>query len=217
VIRDVIAQYDLAELIRSSKRTLPNSNDSVKQAAEIADAALPQEIAQDKPVVTAIKFGRAKLLDMIREESKRRLVEQGEGEEDIGGAIEIVDVGVSQVMFVESVRQNTFDRWISERGAISMGILKEGETRKAMIINAANAEVQKIEGRGQKEASEIRGKVDAEMIRRYAEAISQVGDFYTFTRTLSAYESAINKDSRMILSTDNEFLKMIQALGEGKK
>ncbi len=51
-------------------------------------------------------------------------------------------------------------------------------------MNQAKAEVAKIEGEGQQRSSEIRGKTDAEVIRRYAEAIQTAGDFYTFTRTL---------------------------------
>ena len=83
---------------------------------------------------------------------------------------------------------------------------------KQAIINRTRAEVQKIEGEGQQQANQIRGEIDAEIIRQYARAIREVGDFYTFVRTLEAYEKAIGTDTRLILTTDSEFLQLLKKL-----
>ena len=214
-IRDVIGQYDLAEVVRTTDRALPSTDDSlalVTELTEINKDALPEELKTlEKPVQpSSIQIGRTKLLDLIRAETQKRLTETVEEGGADGVAIEIIDVGISQLMFVESVRQKTFDRWVSEREAISMLIVKEGEKKKAKILNAARAESEKIEGLGQKEASETKGKADAEVIRKYAEVIGKDPEFFSFIRTLQAYEKSIGKDTRLILSTDSEFLHLLK-------
>jgi modulator of FtsH protease HflC len=214
-IRDVIGQYDLAEVVRTTDRPLPSTDDSlalVTELTEITKDALPDELKSlEKPVQpSSIKLGRTKLLDLIRAETKKRLTETVEEGGADGVAIEIIDVGISQLMFVASVRQKTFDRWVSEREAISMLIVKEGEKKKAKILNAARAEGEKIQGMGQKEASETKGKADAEVIRKYAEVIGKDPEFFSFVRTLQAYEKSIGEDTRLILSTDSEFLRLLQ-------
>jgi modulator of FtsH protease HflC len=213
-IRDILGKYDLSELVRSTDRKLPGPDDSLALVAELSvDAgALPDELKSKPEPLQQLKLGRQKLMDLIKLETQRRLTDQRDGEESLGGAIEVIDVGLSQVMFVESVRQKTFDRWISEREAISMLIVKEGEQKKAKILNAAKAEVEKIEGLGQKEASELKGRADAEVIRKYADTINEVGDFYSFVRTLEAYEKSMGKDSRMIFTTDSDFFRLLKTL-----
>ena len=156
-----------------------------------------------QPQVSRIRIGRSNLLDEIRDEAVRR----GEA----GAGIELVDVGISQVQFVSVVREKTFDRWIEERRAISARIENVGRKESQEIVNKANADAERIIGEGQRKASETRGTADAEVIRRYAETINKVGDFYTFVRTLEAYEASITSDSRMIMTTDSEFLNLLKA------
>lgn len=217
-IRDVLTQYDLVEVVRSTDRPIPSSSDYSQSAAEAAAAASDQEVAATLAqagggqTILSIETGRSKILAQIKEEATRRLARQSEDGADAGRGIELVDVGISQIDFVDSVRSKTFDRWIAEREAISARNTNEGERLKAKIINETKAEVQRIEGEGQKIASETKGEADALAIQRYAEAINEVGEFYTFSRTLEAYENALNKDSRMILTTDSDFFDLLKKL-----
>ncbi|QEG38759.1 protease modulator HflC [Roseimaritima ulvae] len=212
-IRDVISQYDLAELVRSTDRPIPKSSD-YKTPAVAADVA-PLDDAIDLPVDDAtqieIQHGRPKLIAEIKAKAQERLSQQV-GADSGGRGIELLDVGISQIDFVESVRIKTFDRWIAERDSVSARNTNEGERLKQGIINEAKAEVERIEGEGQQKASEIKGAADAKVITRYAEAINTVGDFYTFQRTLEAYEKAIGQDSRMILTTDSQLLQLLKEL-----
>jgi modulator of FtsH protease HflC len=208
-IRDVITQYDLEEIVRSTKREL-NVGDvpAIAEtdrllpgvAVELADAS-----RQKQP--KRIEFGRTEILDRIKREAQKRLAASVENESSARG-IELIDVGISQIGFVDSVRKKTFDRWVAERQAISAKNVNEGERLKSAIINETNAEVAKIEGEGQQKASEIKGRTDADIIRRYAEAIQKTGDFYVFVRTLEAYEKSIQSDSQLILSTNSPFFRL---------
>ncbi|WP_164100928.1 protease modulator HflC [Candidatus Laterigemmans baculatus] len=217
-IRDVLTQYDLVEVVRSTNRPIPSSSDYSQAAAEAAAAVADDEIAArlaqagEGQAALEIETGRRKILAEIKAEATRRLARQSDLEGDLGRGIELVDVGISQIDFVDTVRAKTFDRWIAEREAISARNVNEGERLKAQIINETKAEVQRIEGEGERIASETKGKADALAIQRYAEAINEVGEFYTFSRTLEAYENAISKDSRMILTTDSDFFDLLKKL-----
>ncbi len=211
-IRDFMGTYDLIEMVRSSDRPLPKIDETLATLID-NNASTDLQLSADQPMTGAhgpVKFGRQKLLQKILEEVQSRLDEQDD--DDTEPAIEIVDLGVSQVMFVDTVRQRIFDRWISEREAISIKIVKEGEQRKAKILNAARAEVAKIEGLGQKQANELRGRADADVIHQYAEVVKEAGDFYHFTRTLQAFESSIGPDSQLILTTDSDFFRMLKSM-----
>ena len=45
---------------------------------------------------------------------------------------------------------------------------------------------------------------------RYARSMNADPEFYEFVRTLDAYKKSIPADSRLILSTDSEFLKKLR-------
>jgi len=217
-IRDVITQYDLEEIVRSTNRELLISDIGLGNTMEQLPTGVPPELlekaAESKP--KGVRFGRTEILNRIKTEAHRRMASTG-SEADTGRGIELIDVGISQIGFVDSVRRKTFDRWVAERQVISAKNVNEGERLKAAIINETKAEVAKIEGEGEQKSSEQKGKTDADVIKRYAEAIQKTGDFYTFVRTIEAYEKSIGPDSQMILSTDSPFFKLFREMEQENK
>jgi modulator of FtsH protease HflC len=211
-IRDVVTQYDLEEIVRSTNRELSISEVGLGNTLEQLPVGVPVELIEkatnSKP--KGVRFGRAEILNRIKTEAHRRLAATGSDTDVTGRGIELIDVGISQLGFVDSVRRKTFDRWVAERQAISAKNVNEGERLKAAIINETKAEVSKIEGEGQQKASEQKGKTDADVIKRYADAMEKTGEFFTFVRTLEAYEKAIGPDSQMILSTDSPFFRLFK-------
>lgn len=211
-MRDVITQFDLAEIVRTSDRALYTSSGQVGTEPGAPNVDV-EPTAEVRRVRMNIQHGRQVILKQIKEDCQSLLAGEVDSATGEGGrGIELIDLGISHIEFVESVRVKTFDRWVAEREAISARNINEGKRMQQAIINQAGAEVQQIVGQGQQRANEIRGTVDAEVIRKYAEAIEKTGEFYTFVRTLEAYETAISKDTRLILTTDSDFLGMIKQL-----
>ena len=209
VIRDIVTQYDLEEIVRSSDRPLPvadNSTNNFGAMKPLADITIT-EPANAKP--KKIQIGRPEILSRIKTEAQKRLAESADLKSN-GRGIEILDVGISQIGFVDSVRKKTFDRWIAERQSISSRNSNEGERLKANIINETKAEVEKIEGEGEQRSSGIRGETDAKIIKLYADAMQQTSEFYTYVRTLEAYEKGMTGNTQLILSTDSPFFKIFK-------
>jgi len=210
-MRDVITKYDLEDLVRSTDREMKMAQlETGEGELEILQAVLPEaELAASTPKTRGL-VGREEILKKINTAARHSLLANVDDSEAGARGIELVDVGISHIDFVETVRRTTFLRWIAERDSFSAHNVKIGEQQKQEILNKTNAEVERIQGEGQRQASILRGTADAQVIRRYADAISEVGDFYTFVRTLEAYEKSINNDTELILTTDNEFLRQLQ-------
>src|SRR5262249_1741940 len=110
--------------------------------------------------------------------------------------------------------------------ANSEGIYKRMQTertREANQFRAQGAEdAQKIRADADKErtillatahkqADITRGEGDAQATRIFAEAFGQDADFFQFYRTLQAYRKTLSaKDTSMVLSPDDEFLKYME-------
>ncbi len=92
--------------------------------------------------------------------------------------------------------------------------LRSEGTELATVIRAeAEAERTTILSEAQKQAERIRGEGEAEAIRIYAEAFGQDPEFYQFLRTLEAYDDVITPGTTLILPSDSELLKYLDADG----
>lgn len=218
--RDAITRHNLAEVVRSSDRELTYSflleafKDQTDGTAAPVVVELPEQMAVD--AVERVTKGRQTIIDEIRSDAQRRLASDGTaaGTAQTGRGVELVDVGISRIEFVQQVRDAAFNRQIAFMESIASKYTAEGELRKQEILNRTLAEVQKIQGEGVQEANVLRGNVDAEIIDLYAKAMSEAGDFFRFVRTLELYSTSLGGDTRLILSTDNDLLRLLKGIGE---
>ena len=146
---------------------------------------------------------------MITESVRARLEGREEGEIDRG--ITLVDVGLSNIGFVPTVREAAFERLRAFMDSIASGYTSSGEQRKQEIINQTNAEVEEILGQGEQEARVIRGEAEAAIIKDFASAIEETDDLYKFLKTLELYEKSLTGGTDIIMTTDNELLRLLQS------
>jgi len=235
-IRDVIGANKLVEAVRTTARPLPpmfqeekleglsDSEASLQTGSDDAQPTKRQEerIGEqrtgDVSSVTQragqekIEVGREKIVQLIKKAVQEKLAEPEEGEEIGERGIELVDVGIAKIDFVDTVRDAAFERLIAFMESIAQKNEAEGQRAKQEILNQTSAQVQQIEGEGKGEANRIRGEVDARIIQMYADAIKQTGEFYNFVRTLEAYKKAMGSGTRLILTTDSEMFKLLKAV-----
>ena len=222
--RDTITTNNLAEIVRSTNRTMTYTLGLPPELVARAGAPGPKPAGSEPDQAMldfivppeakeSVALGRLKIIDQIKQTAQHALAGDGQGQ---GRGIELVDVGLSRIEFVPQVREAAFDRAVSLMEAIATKTISEGEQRKKEIINKTQAEVQKIEGQGKQEASILKGRVDAEIIDAYAKAIREAGEFYNFTRTLEVYKESLKGGTRLILTTDSDLLRLVKALEPAK-
>lgn len=184
--RNAVARYNLIELVRNSNR---NPED------------IPIEAEEEEVILNVIEKGRDQVSREILERAAGRTADLG---------IELLDLRIKRINYVEEVQKDVFARMIAERQRIAELYRSQGQGEAARIEGERERDLQRIQSEAFKTAEELRGKADAEATDIYAEAYSRDADFYAFTRSLEAYEKVIDPSTTLILGTDNEFLKYLE-------
>lgn len=209
-IRDEVTGHDLAEAVRSTSRELTYSFRFVLPEMKTGGAAVEAPIQPGAQAT--IQFGREAIMESIKASVRKRLEGNAEGEFDRG--VELVDVGISHIGFVPAVREAAFERLKAFMDSIASGYTNSGEQRKQEILNRTQAEVEEILGTGEQQSHIIRGQVDAEIIDKYAAAITETGDLYNFLKLLELYENSLAGNTRLILTTKSEIFQLLKDSGQ---
>lgn len=191
-VRNFITSNRLIEAVRNSDRELDTFEEEV--ASDDAD---------DKynPSTYFITMGRSMINKGILNQAKPKLTTFG---------IELVDVQIKRINYVEQVRKSVYGRMIAERKQIAEKFRSEGKGEARKILGEKERDLKQITSEAYKTAQEIKGKADAEATRLYAEAFGLDPEFYSFTRTLDVYNEALSGNSSLVLSTDSEIFKYLK-------
>jgi membrane protease subunit HflC len=190
VVRDQVSGSELVELVRSASWVVPEGEVLAEVPAEVREE-LKKEVVR----------GREELTRTILTEARKVIPQYG---------IELVDVRIKRLDYVESVREKVYARMISERKRIAAQFRSEGEGRSAEILGTMEKELRQIRSTAYRRVQEIRGKADAEATRVYGAAYGGDPEFYAFSRTLEAYKEAQNKNSVVILTTDSDYYRYLK-------
>jgi modulator of FtsH protease HflC len=147
------------------------------------------------------RLGRDKLTALIVKRAQENLPNLG---------IELVDVRIRRINYVERVQQEVYKRMISERQRIAAHFRSEGDGESARIRGEKERELDRVRSEAYRRAQEIIGKADAEAAGIYAEAYSRDGEFYGFYHTLEAYKQTLQKNSSLVLTTDSDFYRYLK-------
>jgi len=186
VTRDLITSNLLLAVVRNTNREM--------NIGEIDIPAPDQE---------QIGLGRSDITAQILERASEQMPRYG---------IELVDVEIKRINYVEEVRLKVYERMISERRRIAERYRSEGQGESAEIRGQKEKELQKITSEAYREAEEIRGNADAEAAAVYAQAFGRDPEFYSFWKSLESYRATIGGESSVILTTDSDYLKYLKRI-----
>ena len=186
VTRDLITSQDLIEVVRNTNRHM-EEDESFEVVTEQA----------------VIEMGRAEIANRIFESAALQMPRYG---------IELIDVEIKRINYVEEVRRKVYERMISERQRIAERYRSEGEGESAEIRGEKEKELQRITSEAYRIAEEVRGDADAEATRIYAEAFGRDPEFYSFLRTLESYKETMGAESTIILTTDSDYFKYLKSM-----
>jgi modulator of FtsH protease HflC len=191
-VRNFITSYPLIETVRDTNRELDTFEAGLGHTKEEARA------------LGKITEGRGKITQGIMAQAQPKLKDFG---------IELVDVQIKRLNYVEQVRKSVYARMIAERKQIAEKFRSEGEGEARVIEGNRDKELKKITSEAYKTAQEIMGKADAESTMIYAQAYENDPDFYSFVKSLDVYQNAMDSKSFLLLSTESDFLKYFKGYG----
>ncbi len=131
--------------------------------------------------------------------------------------VRIVDVRIKRIEFPPKVSDKIFRRMETERTRIAKELRAQGNESAAKITAEADRQVTILKADAFKEAEEIRGKGDAKAANIYALAYGINKEFFTFYRSLNAYQNTFGSASDiMVVEPDSDFFDYFKNI-QGQK
>ncbi len=186
--RNAVASHELLDLVRSTNRTPEVYEDYLEEL----------EVLED------ITVGREKIEALVLERANERTSDLG---------IEVLDFRFKRMNYVTEVRERVYDRMISERNRIADQFRSEGEGEARKIEGEKERDLAEIQSEAIRESEMIRGRADARATEIYASAYNRnqtARELYSFLRSMEALEKSMDKETTIILTTDNELLRFLR-------
>ncbi len=193
-LRNRIGSLVLEESIRSSSRKLEYVTEEIEEA---------QKVKED------IEVGRPTLMNQIEKLASEGL------RENYG--IELKDVRIKRINYIERVRRDVYSRMRSERKRIAVKYLSEARGEKNEILGKMNQKLEQIKSEGYKRAQQIKGKADAEAADIYAKTYGKNLDFYEYMTSLETYEKTMDKETFLLLGMDSGYFQFLKGIPSAQK
>ena len=192
VVRDHISAADLVEIVRSKDWAV--SEEDLQRAQAVSEG--DEEILRQR-----VASGRQELVKSILAKASVQMPDYG---------IELVDIRIKRIDYVQAVQQRVFERMIAERQRIAEQFRSEGEGRAAEIDGITQRQLAQITSEAQRRAELIRGEADAEATRIYNEAFGADPEFFSFFRSLESYSRSIGSKTTLFLGPESDYVRYLR-------
>ncbi len=195
--RDVISGHNLVEVIRNTNDIVTRLKEQGRNQADL------DVISNDEAALEPVKYGRDLLTRDIIKRAQPRLQEFG---------IELIDIRIRRINYVQDVLRKVYERMISERKRAAEQYRSMGQGNKAEIEGKMARELEQIRSEAYRKAQEIIGNADAQAVKVYAEAYNRDPEFYGFLKTLETYRESIDANTTIMISTDSDLFGLLKTM-----
>lgn len=202
LIVDAIARYRIADPLQYFRaHPASNASDSVRNGernlSQRMTAALRGELGKvASPDI--ISGQRAQLMQQIRTTLQGTMASFG---------VEIIDVRIRRADLPTENSERVFERMKSELRQQAALYRAEGEEQYLTIVGDADRQAQIIAAEANEQASRLRGEGDAQRNEIYAAAFGRDPEFFSFYRSMLAYERSIKEGTPLVIAPDSEFFR----------
>jgi len=131
--------------------------------------------------------------------------------------IEVIDVRVKKIDLPPDVSNSVYRRMNAEREKEARELRSQGQELAEGIRAAADREVTVLEANAFRDAEIIRGDGDALATQVYSEAYNRDPEFYSFIRSLRAYQETFSGGGDiMLVEPDSQFFQYLRNPNAGK-
>jgi membrane protease subunit HflC len=202
LIVDSYAKFRVKDTSTYYTATNGEENRAAGLLAQRINDGLRNEVA-GRTVQEVVSGERDELMEAITTELNRvALTELG---------VEVIDVRVKKIDLPPDVSESVYRRMNAEREKEARELRSQGEELAEGIRAAADREVTVIEANAYREAEVVRGEGDAEATRIYAEAFNRDPEFYSFVRSLRAYQDTFQGGNDiLVVEPDSQFFQYMR-------
>jgi modulator of FtsH protease HflC len=197
LVVDAFARYRIQEPLRfyQTVNTIQGAN---SQLSILLNAAL-RRVLGEATLTHVVRDERAQLMARVREQLDKEAQVYG---------ISVVDVRIRRADLPEQNSQAVYQRMQTERQREAAEFRAQGSQKSQEIRSKADRDVTVLVAEATSKSEQVRGEGDGERNRIFAEAFGKDVDFFTFYRSMQAYEAGMrHNDTRMVLSPDSEFFR----------
>jgi membrane protease subunit HflC len=182
--------------------TAGDERQAIARMVSIITNELKGQIAS-KSMREVISGERASIMQQVTDNAGVKI-------QDLG--IELIDVRVKKVELPENVSANVYRRMATERQTVAKEFRSRGEEQAKQIRANADRQREEILAEAYRKSEEIRGEGDATSAKTYADSYNQDREFYSFYRSMKAYEVSFGNNQDMILlSPESDFFKYFKS------
>ncbi len=197
LVVDAFARYKIINPLLFFQRlsTIENSN---SRMSIVLNSAV-RRVLGGVSFETIVSQDRAALMSQITSQVNTEAEQFG---------IEVVDVRIKRADLPEANSQAIFSRMQTERNREATEIRAQGAEAARRITSRADRNVTVLIAEANRDSEIIRGEGDAERNRVFAEAFGQDPGFFSFYRSMQAYEQGLqSNDTRLVISPDSDFFR----------
>jgi membrane protease subunit HflC len=197
LVVDAFARYRIQEPLRfyQTVSTIQGAN---SQLSILLNAAL-RRVLGEATLTHVVRDERSQLMSRVREQLDKEARVYG---------ITVVDVRIRRADLPDQNSQAVYQRMQTERQREAAEFRAQGSQKSQEIRSKADRDVTVLVAEATSKSEQVRGEGDGERNRIFAEAFGKDVDFFTFYRSMQAYEAGMKHgDTRMVLSPDSEFFR----------
>jgi modulator of FtsH protease HflC len=196
LVVDAFARYRITDPLKFYQTVGPEGANS--QLSILLNSAL-RRVLGAATLADAVRNRREALMMQMREQLDRDAQPFG---------IEVVDVRIRRVDLPEQNSQAVYQRMQTERQREAAEFRAQGSQKSQEIRARADRDVTVLLAEANSQSENIRGQGDAERNRIFADAYGKDPDFFSFYRTMQAYERSMQHgDTHLVLKPDTDFFR----------
>lgn len=197
LVVDAFTRYRISDPLRfyQAVNNIPRAN---SQLASIVNGNVRSVLAE-ATFTAMVRTDRTRLMNRIRDDVNREAARFG---------MSVVDVRLRRVDLPAANSAAVFQRMQTERQREAAEARALGGQQAQEIRARADRDSTVIVAEAQQHSDEIRGAGEAERNRVFAEVFGKDPEFFSFYRSMQAYEASIKPgDTRMVLTPDSPFFR----------
>lgn len=197
LIVDAFARWRITDVVRFRQAVGTGGTDTAMGRLDPIVRAAIREVLGLVPSTAILSDDRTSLMNRIRDEARAN-------SEGLG--VEIIDVRLTRTDLPVQNLTETYDRMRAEREREAADEIARGGEAARRVRAAADRTVVELTSDARRNSEIIRGEADATRNAIYADAYQRDPEFFAFTRSLSAYERALQAgNSQLVMPPDGDF------------
>jgi modulator of FtsH protease HflC len=197
LVVDAFARYRIANPLRFYQ-TVSTIEGAQSRLMTILNSSL-RRVLGESTFIQAVRDERATLMNRIRDQVNREAQQFG---------IDVVDVRIRRADLPDANSQAIYQRMQTERQQEAAEFRARGAEQAQRTRARSDRDVTVLLAEANSKSEQVRGEGDGERNRIFADAYGRDPDFFSFYRTMQAYEAGLKPgETRMLLAPDSDFFR----------